>query len=183
MSARVTILTAVRRASGLTSAPCATTAAPPSHKLRWRRTSPFSSCPITFPVRSHQTPTHPHWNHNPRSHLVPSGSPWRQDSAIGFCKRETSMVCILRGGKDTGTPTFSSSTGSELRSPAQPRSPASPHRLATTTLCCAGGQERPSRDLHSPSRRHPHRKLLPALFILSSSCPSGVNIYLQGRIT
>lgn len=92
---------------------CGTTSVPPSHKLRWRGMSPFSSCPVTFRVRSHRTSTRPLWNHNPRSYLVPSGSPGRQGSATDFCKRETSVVWMLRGGKDMGKPTFSNSTGSD----------------------------------------------------------------------
>lgn len=72
--------------------------------------------PVAFLVRPHQTSTHPHWNHNPWNYQVPSGSPQRQGSAIGFCKRETAIVWILSGVKDMGKPKFANSTGSEQSS-------------------------------------------------------------------
>lgn len=51
--------------------------------------------PAVFLVRPQQGPAHPHWNHSPWSYQVPSGSPQRQGSAIGFCKRERAIVWIL----------------------------------------------------------------------------------------
>lgn len=72
--------------------------------------------PAAFLVRHQQNPAHPHWNHNPWSYQVPSGSPQRQGPALGFCRRETAIVWILGGAKDMGKPKFANSVGSEQSS-------------------------------------------------------------------